>query len=64
MVKVKFTLDRRTDRRTDRQGDSYIPPKLRLRGVEKSSLPGVMQCLPGMIQVNVEAEHPLLNVGL
>ena len=30
MVKVKFTLDRRTDgrtdRQTDRQGDSYIPP--------------------------------------
>ena len=26
MVKVKFTLDRRTDGQTDRQGDSYIPP--------------------------------------
>ena len=43
MVKVKFTLDRQTDRRTDgqtdrptdRQGDSYIPPKLRLRGYKK-----------------------------
>ena len=33
MVKVKFTLDRRTDRWTDRQGDSYIPPKLCMWGI-------------------------------
>ena len=40
MVKVKFTLDRRTDeqtdrrtdRQTDRQGDSYIPPQTSFAG--------------------------------
>ena len=32
MVKVKFTLDRRTDGHTDRQGDSYIPPQTSFAG--------------------------------
>ena len=44
MVKVKFTLDRRTDEQTDRQGDSYIPPQTSFAGgikifiVDKSPL--------------------------
>ena len=42
IAKVKFTLDRQTDgqtnRRTDRQDDSYITPKLRLRGYSYISL--------------------------
>jgi hypothetical protein len=30
-------MDGRTDGRTDGQGDSYLPPKLCLRGVKKQS---------------------------
>ena len=51
----------RTDRQTDRQGDSYIPPKLRLRGY--NNFPPQGQCLGHLSVWFIVSKHIRFVLG-